>query len=293
MKINKISSLIGLGLAGLIALSGCSSTDITLSDIVFTEPLPAEYEKEEQLSRLNGFLATAQVTPEQRAQLLFQRGMIYDELGLQSLARFDFSQALKIKPDLAEAYNYMGVYWTLAARFDRAYEAFDSVNELKPNYQFAFLSRGIALYYGNRAKLASADVERYLAFSPTDPYRIIWQYIVRSKVDNEAALTILKTSAIKAKKDDWATTVIKLYLGQISEKAFLQTLEVGITSPTHRAHRLCEAYFYLGKFKSINGDEQAADTYYRLSLATNVHGFIEHKYAKLELDLKKKINLAG
>ncbi|MFT4926727.1 MAG: lipoprotein NlpI [Phenylobacterium sp.] len=290
MKINKITSL--LLLCGA-ALSGCTSTSVTLSDLIIAAPLPVHYNQEVQLARLSDILATAQISEDQRARLLFDRGVVYDNMGLKSLARFDFNQALKIKPDLAEAYNYLGVYLTLASNFDRAYEAFDSVSELKPNYEFAFFSRGIALYYGDRAKLGMVDLQRYLSFSPADPYRIIWQFIVQSKIDLKAAQADLQQNALKSPQGDWATSVIKLYLGQLSEKEFLQTIDVNITSDKQRAERLCEAYFYLGKHKSLMGDEVAADTYYRLSLATNVHGFIEHKYAKLELDLKKKIEVNG
>lgn len=286
MKINKITALI---LLSGIVISGCNSTAVTLSDIVIAQPLTVDYKEEVLLSRLSNILASAQVTPEQRAQLFFDRGELYDKFGLKALARNDFNQALKIKPDMYQAYNYLGVYLTLSSNYDRAYEAFDSVNDLEPRYQFSFFSRGIALYYGDRAKLGSEDMQRYLSFSPKDPYRIIWQYIVQSKVDKVAALAQLKKNAVNSPVEDWATSVVKLYLGELSERAFLQTLDVNIKSNKEQAERLCEAYFYLAKHKSLAGDEAAADIYYRLSLATNVFGFIEHKYAQLELDLKKRL----
>jgi lipoprotein NlpI len=285
MQIKILSTL--LLLSGLF-LSGCSTTSapVTMSDVIIAEPLPVHYRQELHLARLNEILTTAQISNEQRAQLLYERGVLFDELGLKSLARFDFRQAIKLKPDLAEAYNFIGVYLTLTSDFDRAYEAFDSANDLKPAYQFAFFSRGIALYYGDRAKLATADLQQYLAFSPNDPYRIIWQYIVESKYDNELALAHLKENATNSPQDKWPTEVIKLYLGEISERAFLQTLQNNVETDKQLAERLCEAYFYLGKFRSISGDADSADNYYRLALSTNVHGFIEHKYARLELDLK-------
>ena len=272
-------------LTGLF-LSGCNSTPITMSDVIISEPLPIHYKQELHLARLSEILTAAQITNEQRAQLLYERGVLYDDLVLKSLARFDFRQAVKLKPDLAEAYNFLGVYYTLTSNFDRAYEEFDSANDLKPTYQFAYLSRGIALYYGDRAKLASADLQRYVSFLPSDPYRIIWQYIVESKYDNELALAHLKENAVHSPKEDWPTSVIRLYLGQITERAFLQTLEVNVTTDKQRAERLCEAYFYLGKYRSIQGDNHSAQDFYRLALATNIYGFIEHKYARLELDLK-------
>lgn len=283
MSIKNLSPLLILS---SLLLSGCGTTPVTMSDVIIAEPLPVHYKQELHLARLNEILTTAQISNEQRAQLLYERGVVYDGLGLKSLARFDFSQSIKLKPDLAEAYNFLGVYLTLSTNFDRAYERFDSANDLKPSYQFAFFSRGIALYYGDRAKLAAEDLQRYLAFAPSDPYRIIWQYIVESKYDNELALTHLRENAINSPAEDWPTSVIKLYLGEITERQFLQTLEDKVETDKQRAERLCEAYFYLGKHRSIKGDNKSADNYYKLALSTNVYGFIEHKYARLELDMK-------
>jgi lipoprotein NlpI len=283
MKIKKILSLVAL--TGLL-LSGCSSTPVTMSDIIIAEPLPVSFRQEVHLLRLSEMLGTADLPALQRAKLLYERGVVYDELGLKSLARLDFRQALKLKPDLAEAYNFIGVYLTLLSNFDSAYEAFDSANDLKPDYQYVFLNRAIALYYGDRAKLASKDAQQFLAFEPSDPYRIIWQYIVQSKHSKTLALASLKDNAILAPKNEWPTSVINLYLGEITERQFLQTLEINVITDKQRAERLCEAYFYLGKYNDLQGKSKSADDYYRLALATNVYGFIEHKYARLELDLR-------
>lgn len=65
-----------------------------------------------------------------------------DSLGLRALARNDFSQALAIRPDMPEVFNYLGIYLTQAGNFDAAYEAFDSVLELDPTYNYAHLNRG-------------------------------------------------------------------------------------------------------------------------------------------------------
>lgn len=286
----KAKILAPLMLLSATLLSGCSSTatvPVTMSDVIIAEPLEVQYRKELHLARLNEILNTAQISNEQRAQLLYERGVVYDELGLKSLARFDFRQALQLKPDLAEAYNFLGVYLTLASNFDRAYEAFDSASELNPNYQFAFFSRGIALYYGDRARLGAEDLKRFLDFKPTDPYRIIWQYIVQSKYDLETAQQQLQQLAHSAPADEWPTTIVQLYLGQMSERAFLDTLNDSSLSPRAKAERLCEAYFYLGKLRSIQGDIDSAMNFYRLALSTNVYDFIEHKYARLELDINR------
>ena len=55
--------------------------------------------------------------------------------------------------------------------------------------------------------------------------------------------------------------------------------------------RLCEAYFYLGKYSQILGEKNKAANYFKLALSTNVYEFVEHRYARLELDLMRKDKL--
>lgn len=278
------SAIVVILLAGLQA--GCSST-VTLSPELVAEPLPIEYENEVRVLRLEQLINSAEITTEQRARLLYDRATIYERLGLRSMARFDYDYAIKLKPDFAAAYSAVGVHLTLAGQYARAYEAFDSANDLDPNYQFAYLSRGIALYYGSRPQLGVKDMETYLSFDPNDPYRVIWHYIVQREHNPQLAIENLQQNAAKVSDDHWGSHIVKLYLGQINEQAFLSTLTEANLTMAQKAQRQCEAYFYLGKMRRFEGDKTAAFQFYKLALATNVYDFIEHKYARLELDIDK------
>lgn len=59
------------------------------------------------LARMEQILASRALTDDERAQLLYERGVLYDSLGLRALARNDFSQALAIRPDMPEVFNYL------------------------------------------------------------------------------------------------------------------------------------------------------------------------------------------
>ncbi|MCE1631357.1 lipoprotein NlpI, partial [Enterobacter hormaechei] len=92
-----------------------------------------------------------------------------------------FSVALSIRPNIPEIFNYLGIYFTQASNFDAAYEAFDSVLELDPTYNYARLNRGIALYYGGRYKLAQDDLQAFYQDDPNDPFRSLWLYLVEKE----------------------------------------------------------------------------------------------------------------
>ena len=150
-------------------------------------PLQPTLQQEVILARMEQILASRALTDDERAQLLYERGCC-DSLGLRALARNDFSQALAIRPDMPEVFNYLGIYSTQAGNFDAACEAFDSVPELDPTTTTRALNRGIALYYGGRAKLAQDDLLAFYQDDPNDPFRSLWLYLAERQLDESRRL---------------------------------------------------------------------------------------------------------
>jgi len=280
-------------IVGTVFLSqGCTTTSKSstsvINQLVIAEPLATNYKSEVAIARYTEVIHRADVTDEQRAQLLYDRGVIYDSVGLRSLARLDFNRALGLKPDLVDAYNFLGIHYTQLQEFDQAYEAFDSALELSPEHEYAYLNRGIALYYGERAHLAVDDLQVFYHHKTNDPYRLLWLYLVEKEIDNTKALKNLKKRAVEISDTSWAKNIVRLYSGDISQQSFIEHITENIHSNKEFSQRLCEAYFYLGKLNLINGDKRAAANFYKLSLSTNVFEFVEHRYAKLELDLMRQ-----
>ena len=122
--------------ATALTLAGCSNSAWRKSEVLAV-PLQPTLQQEVILARMEQILASRALTDDERAQLLYERGVLYDSLGLRALARNYFSQALAIRPDMPEVFNYLGIYLTQAGNFDAAYEAFDSVLELDPTYNYA------------------------------------------------------------------------------------------------------------------------------------------------------------
>ncbi|WJV54520.1 lipoprotein NlpI [Pectobacteriaceae bacterium CE90] len=268
--------------ATAIMLAGCSNTDWR-KDVVLAVPLQPTLQQEVILARMEQILASRALTPDERAQLLYERGVLYDSLGLRALARNDFSQALSIRPDMPEVFNYLGIYLTQAGNFDAAYEAFDSVLELDPTYNYARLNRGIALYYGGRYLLAQDDLLAFYRDDPNDPFRSLWLYLVEREINPEKAMQALKARYEEAKKGVWGWDIVEFYLGNISEKTLMQRVQEEATDNTSLAEHLSETDFYLGKHYLSLGDKNTALALFKLTVANNVHNFVEHRYALLEL----------
>jgi len=274
--------------------SNSDANFMALSQLVIAEPLAINFKSEIAIARLSEVINRVKITDEQKAQLYYDRGVLYDSVGLQSLARLDFSHALQLQPTLTDAYNFLGIHLTQLKEFSQAYDKFDSVLELSPGHEYAHLNRGIALYYGDRPELAAQDFKNFHSKQSDDPYRLLWLYLAEYEVDSKLAKQNLKQRAELVDDLTWAKQVIYLFLGNISQKEFISDLTVDVNSTKALTDRLCEAYFYLGKYNQSQKNFGAAGNFFKLSISTNVYEFVEHRYARLELDLmrtKKAINI--
>ncbi|MEY8199736.1 MAG: lipoprotein NlpI, partial [Colwellia sp.] len=215
-----------------------------MNNIVIAEPLTINYKSEIGIARLSEVINRAKITDDQRAQLFYDRGVLYDSVGLRSLARFDFSHALQLKPNLIDAYNFLGIHYTQLQEFTQAYEKFDSALDLAPDHEYAYLNRGIALYYGSRPALASIDFKAFHQKQLDDPYRLLWLYLTEHEVDPLAANDSLKQRSELVDDQTWAKQIIYLYLDEISQGEFVNNLTKNVKSNKELTERLCEAYFY-------------------------------------------------
>lgn len=276
-----------------VLIQGCASTESAqkksaVGQLVIAEPLPVNYKSEVALARISEIIQRAEITDEQRAQMFYDRGVIYDSVGLRSLARLDFNRALRLKPDMVEAYNFLGIHFVQLQEFTQAYDAFDSAIELTPKHEYAYLNRGIALYYGGRSQLAIEDITTFYQHQIDDPYRLLWLYLVERDVNEADALTSLQKRSKEVADNVWAKEIIKLYTGDISQHEFIRLITANVRSNKELTERLCEAYFYLGKLNQLQGKTRVAANFFKLALSTNVYEFVEHRYAKLELDLMRQ-----
>jgi len=279
----------------LVVLGGCAQVPNThapqMGNLLLAEPAPVNPRAQLAIARYNYILSEATLEDTEKADLFYQRGMLYDSVGLTGLAQYDYTQALNLRPDMAEAYNSIGIHYTQQMEFVQAYEAFDSSLDINPDYDFAFLNRGIALYYGGRPDLALTDLDTFLQRDISDPYRALWRYIAQRELETEGALAELGETRLQLSQDHWATSLVDFYLGNITENKLLSSLIDGVSSQKDLTDRLCEAYFYLGKYHGARGNRGIASNYFKLALSTNVFEYVEHRYARLELNRLRDKNV--
>ena len=256
-----------------------------IANLVIAEPLVNSFQSQRAIAQLNQIVLNTKLSEEERAQMFFRRGLLYDSVGLNALAFYDFTQAIRLQPDIPGVYNSLGIQHTLRGDFIEAYEAFDSTLEIDPSYHFAYLNRALASYYDKRYELSLSDINAFYATDTSDTYRILWRYLIQYRIDPKAALHSLENAKSGVSTGAWTIRLIDFYLGEITQSDLLGDLLLGLENQKQLSERLCEVYFYLGKYYADRDQPAVAKNFFKLALATNVFEFVEHRYARLELEL--------
>ncbi|WP_443091230.1 lipoprotein NlpI [Basfia succiniciproducens] len=277
------------GLFFAFALSGCvnGSDDVFVSKnkIILGEQYPnVHFDQEVMIVRISQMLIIGQLSKNERADLYFERGVLYDSLGLWGLARYDFTQALALQPRSPAIYNYLGLYLLLDEDYDSALEAFNAVLELDPNYDYTYLNRGLDFYYMERYNLAQQDLLKFYEAKKDDPYRALWLYINELKFKPNEATQNLARRAKDLSTEYWGTYIVQYYLNEISVKDLLDKAKVFVDPQSSQyAEILTETYFYLAKQKLNAGHAEEAETLFKLAMANQVYNFVEYRFALFEL----------
>lgn len=289
---NKIVTLLSFSL--FFALTGCNTMSsvqdndqhINPTFIKIATPKVVTEEDQASLISVTQMLMDQNISGIDRSKLLYQRGEIYDRLGLDLLSLLSFMGSIQVNNELAPSYSYGGVFLALNGKYLEAYDAFDASLELDPRLYVTYLNRGIALYYGSRARAAVNDLDKYYRQDLQDPYRQLWLYIVESRVYPDEYIERLKKRfrLINVKSNYWISSLIEVIIGQRTEADFWEHVLDG-AKKEEIPERLCEAYFYLGKYHEILGERTKAIDYYKLSAMTNVSYYMEYRYALKDIEL--------
>lgn len=271
-----------------LLLSGCVSlqTDLVSADKLALPELNPQlrFEQEVMVVRLGQVLDEAKLLPSDKAELFFERGVIYDSLGLWSLARYDFTRAVEISPKMASAYNYLGLYLLLEDNYDSAIDAFNAVLELDPNYDYTRLNRGLAFYYSGRYNEAQRDLQRFYDADKSDPYRALWLYFNELELKPLEAKANLQARAQHLSDEFWGRNIVRYFLGDLSMKDLRAKMDAQAAPNTAQyAELLTETYFYLAKQKLKMNQTGEAVSLFRLAIANQVYNFVEYRFALFEL----------
>ena len=111
-------------------------------------------------------LETANLTPEQRATVLTNRGNVYFREGEQESATADFDKAIELNPDLTIAYYNRGLAAFVIGRYEDAIADSSAAIRLDPTMAAAFYNRGAAYANMKEYPKAIADLTEAIRLRP-------------------------------------------------------------------------------------------------------------------------------
>ena len=86
-------------------------------------------------------------------------GLAYDDLGRSTEAMEDYTQAIRIKPDYAEAHTNLGIVYSKLGRYQDAIAAYEQAIRIKPDCTDAYYNLGVA--YDDKLGLHQKAIDAY------------------------------------------------------------------------------------------------------------------------------------
>lgn len=289
-----------LGTAVAAGLSGCAGigeggadleAELSLprAEIMVAAPLYEDNLRNQTLlARLSVMLDADNKSADDKAELLYELGLVYDRLGMDATARAMFTNALALRPRYSEPYNMLGLYLADEGQLQDSCAAFDAAVELSPGNYYVYFNRGISLYYAGRHTLAAADLQLFAQHYPQDPYILLWQYLNdRAQGGEDSARLRLRDryAAVdaRARAEIWGFELVRYYLGELPRARLFAEIRACRRDNTLFAEHLCEAYFYVGQAAKFAGRDKTAYDYFTLAQATQRFGFLELRCARREI----------
>ncbi|MCH8196992.1 MAG: tetratricopeptide repeat protein [Proteobacteria bacterium] len=101
-----------------------------------------------RISRCTRLIQSGQFSGTNLSILLYDRGNAYGRKRQYDRAIQDYTEAIRLKPDYARAFNNRGLSYGRKRQYDRAIRDFTEAIRLRPDYTSAYYKRGLA--YGRK-----------------------------------------------------------------------------------------------------------------------------------------------
>ena len=143
----------GLGLVALCSLTSCANFGVgnnvdfkgpitVPQEFIYTSSTPKKSFEREQALVVNATLSmdSDKRSIDEKAELFYALGTVYDDLGLEGMARYMMMNAIVQRPGFARPYELLGIYFFQDGRVADACDALASAIELDDSNMSSFYS---------------------------------------------------------------------------------------------------------------------------------------------------------
>ncbi len=163
---------------------------------------------------------------------------------------------------------------------DEAIADFDQALTLEPKDESAHFGRALTKYVTGEFDPAIREFSWLRDANGSYAYYALWLFLASERSQNSGDKDLV-AFATNSDADDWPGAVIAYYLGRLSSSdvfALAQDAE-----SENDEDQLCEAYFYVGQFKLLTGEQLEALGMFKKADETCPDDFIEPAVARAEV----------
>jgi tetratricopeptide (TPR) repeat protein len=191
---------------------------------------------------------------------------------------------------VAPLYRVCAAHLGRAGRIDEAMATYSTAIELEPKNASSYHFRGIFKSDRHDFAGALADFRTAIGLDGTRDYTLLRIFLIESRLGNRTAATVELRDAIARrtaeKADNWIMTIAGHLIGTTSETELMKAADSDVATKTQ--DRRCEAFFYSGWLRLVNGDIDGARTRFEQSVATGSPTMLELRSAAAELEFMRK-----
>lgn len=194
------------------------------------------------------------------ARNFYLRARLYEELRQPARALPDYDQALKLNPQMADAWQHRGIVQFQLAHVAESIADFDRFIALVPSQAAHHWQRGISLYYAGRYDEGRRQFELHRTVNPEDVENAVWHFLC---VTRAGSLAKARGALIPIGEDPRVPMkeIHALFAGQTTPEAVLSAARAGAPPPAELKQRLFYAYLYCGLYCEATGDETRSREY--------------------------------
>jgi len=259
------------------AITGGSAVNENIA-IAYFHRGDAYQAKDESGSAIRDYDEAVRLRPD-FAEALNNRGNAHDDLGDHVQAIRDYDAAIRVKADFAQAFNNRGTSYDEMGEHGRAIQDFDQAIKLDPKYLNAMKNRGRSRFFMGDFAAAAVDFAQALAQQRTDAYAALWLHLARvhaGKASNEE----LRRDSESLDQAAWPWPVVAAYLG---EQDRIAVQRVADHAGADAKDQQCDAAFYLGAHAISTGERTAGLDMLQQAAKTCAPNSIEYYAARFTI----------
>jgi lipoprotein NlpI len=217
------------------------------------------------------------------------RGFTLMQQGNHQAAESEFDQSLKMFPNQPMVYSLRGTVRLAQGQLAEAVADYQKVVQLDPNNPVAKGDLGFALFFQENYAAAAQQFEAATKANKELKHLHSWHLVAVRKSQpqvnyQQKFAPLIETDPQKA---NWADMVLGYQLGKVTEEQLLAG--PGVDNAEVSKALMCEAYFFIGHQKALEGNAQAAAESFRKATETKVSHLSAYRGSEIAL---KRLNVA-